>query len=150
MKDVICGEFAALRRYEEKINSLYHDIAVKAGISDTALLVLYCLCETDRVYTQYEIADEWMFPRQTINSAISRLADIGYLTLAPIAGTRNSKSLALTEAGKDFCKDHVIPILQAEQHFFSGLPSADREKYLELRQGQYASLEKEFRERGLI
>ena len=56
-----------------EINALYHEAAVKTGISDSVQNILYVLCERDGQCLQSEISKLTGISRQTINSAIRKL-----------------------------------------------------------------------------
>ena len=56
-----------------EITSLYHKAAVKMGISDTVLNILYVLCEKEGQCLQSDIFRLTGISRQTINSAIRKL-----------------------------------------------------------------------------
>ncbi|MFR5026634.1 MAG: helix-turn-helix transcriptional regulator [Evtepia gabavorous] len=56
-----------------EITSLYHEAAVKIGISDTVLNILYVLCEKEGQCLQRDIFRLTGISRQTINSAIRKL-----------------------------------------------------------------------------
>lgn len=86
-------EYAVYTAGEKKMNELYHQIAIKSGISDTALWVLYCLTEQDTTHTQNDIAQKIAVPKQTVNSSVSRLMKEGYIYLEKMAVARNNKQL---------------------------------------------------------
>ena len=52
-----------------EINALYHEAAVKMGISDSVQNILYVLCEKGGKCLQSEISKLTGISRQTINSA---------------------------------------------------------------------------------
>lgn len=56
-----------------EINSLYHEIAVRMGLSDSVLNILYVICEKGDKCLQSEISKLTGISRQTINSAIQNL-----------------------------------------------------------------------------
>ena len=60
-----------------EINALYHEAAVKTGISDSVQNILYVLCEKGGKCLQSEISRLTGISRQTINSAIRKLEKEG-------------------------------------------------------------------------
>ena len=56
-----------------EINALYHEAAVKAGISDSVQNILYVICEKENRCLQSEISKLTGISRQTINSALRKL-----------------------------------------------------------------------------
>ena len=75
---------------------------------------VYFLLASDDGLSQHEIAGMMMFPKQTVNSAVARLAMDGMVEFAAIAGTRKEKKVRLTAAGRDFAKRTVGHLLEAE------------------------------------
>lgn len=100
-----------------KYNAMYHSVAVKYGFSDTQYWILYILYNFHgkKSYTQYEVADEWGTPKQTVNSAIVKLTKDGYLQLIKRSGSRNSKTVELTEQGLTLCEKCIRPLMDAEE-----------------------------------
>ena len=64
-----------------EINSLYHEAAVKMGISDSVMNILYVICEKGDRCLQSEISRLTGISRQTINSAIRKLEKDGIVYL---------------------------------------------------------------------
>ena len=101
------------KRYQEFISAskeaddVYHTLALKFGLSDSAMWILCTMREADRELTQSEIAEEMSMSRQTINSAIKNLEKQGYLYMAPAPGDRRNKTLSFTAKGEDFVKRTV-------------------------------------------
>ena len=85
------------------------------------------ICSTDGPHTQSDIQRFSFYPKQTINSAVMRLQELGYVELHP-EGRR--KNLVLTPAGEAFCARRVYPVLQAEQESFSALTPQEQEMLL--------------------
>ena len=83
-----------------EINALYHEAAVKTGISDSVQNILYVLCEKGGKCLQSEISRLTGISRQTINSAIRKLEkeEIVYLE----QGKGRNTILCLTEKGQKF------------------------------------------------
>lgn len=117
---------------EKRVDELYHLIATQCGISDSALWVLYCLADPETPHTQNDIAKNMGVPKQTVNSAVARLARDGYVYLEQMAVARNNKRLGLTEKGLIFFTEHIIPVLEAEERAFNRLSEAERELYLSI------------------
>lgn len=144
MENKLRGHLSVLNNIEKKLNSLYHEKATELGISDTALWIMHTLCDTDEVYTQYDFCEAWMYPRQTVNTAISYLTKAGYITLTVIPGTRNRKAISLTESGKQFCEEKIRPLHEAEARAYQGMTEDELDLFINLRQKQLSLIEKEF------
>lgn len=125
-------QYAMYMAGEKKIDELYHKIAVKMGVSDSVMWIMYCLFESDTDYTQNSLAGRIGVPKQTINSAINRLLKDGYIALEQLPVSGNNKRITLTEKGKSFCKEQIAPFAEAEDRAFSRLSGEEQEQYLAL------------------
>lgn len=115
---------------EKKVNEMYHRIAMQLGISDSALWTLYCLSDDEDPHTQNSIAQKMAVPKQTINSAVTKLFQDGYVHLKPIPGAKNNKQILLTEKGSAFCMSKIVPVVKATERAFNRLSAQEREEYL--------------------
>lgn len=95
-----------------EIDSVYHDMAVKAGISDSEFLILYVLNENDNLCNQSEIYKNSGISRKTINSAIQKMRKSELLTIEQADG-RNTL-LRLTDKGINLTNQVLIPIIKIE------------------------------------
>lgn len=95
-----------------EINALYHEAAVKMGISNSVQNILYVLCEKDGQCLQSEISKLTGISRQTINSAIRKLEkeEIVYLE----QGKGRNTILCLTEKGRKFSLEKIMPLHKIE------------------------------------
>ena len=95
-----------------EINALYHEVAVKMGLSDSVQNILYVLCEKGGQCLQSEISKLTGISRQTINSAIRKLEkeEIVYLE----QGKGRNTILCLTEKGKKFSAEKIMPLHEIE------------------------------------
>ena len=130
MNNLISGE---LRRYNHlfaETEATYHEISLKLGLSDSALKILYTICnEGDRCLLS-QICRLSGLSKQTVNSAIRKLETEGILYLEK-AGSK-SKMVCLTEPGRDLAGRTALRLLNTENAIFSSWPRQDMEKYLEL------------------
>lgn len=115
-------------------DTIYHNMATRYGLSNTALWVLYILNEAEGDCTQQDLIRKCSAPKQTVNSAVASLAKKGFLILKMIPGTRNLKRILPTEAGKVLLQSCVQPMRQAEIRAFEQLSEEELQLYLELTQ----------------
>ncbi len=122
-----------MKRYNHLLGELeatYHEISLKLGLSDSALKILYTICnEGDRCPLSL-ICRRSGLSKQTVNSALRKLEAEGILYLEK-SGPR-SKMACLTETGKDLSERTALRLLHTENTIFSSWPRQDVEKYLEL------------------
>ena len=123
-----------------EINSLYHEAAVKMGISDSVMNILYVICEKGDRCLQSEISRLTGISRQTINSAIRKLEKDGIVYLKQ--GQGRNTIVCLTETGKKFSAEKIIPILEMENKIWNEWTAEEQKQYLELTQKYRDALKK--------
>ena len=123
----------AIRRYnhlEGEINAVYHRISLKLGLSDSAAIILYTICNSGDACPLRDICRLSGLSKQTVNSALRRLEADGAVCLE--AACPLSKTVCLTEAGKLLADRTARRIIQAENEIFAAWPQEDVETYLAL------------------
>ena len=124
-----------MRRFNHLVvetNAAYHEIALKFGMSDSAMEIFYTICdygEGDSCPLQ-EVCRRTGISKQTINSAIRKLEAEGMIYLEQ-SGTR-TKRLCLTREGKSLAQNTVVKLMEAENEILRSWPEEDVEKYLAL------------------
>ncbi len=124
--------YESFSRLYKELDDLYHEIALKLEISDSAFTILYVLCKQGDGCLQKDICQQSYCSKQTINSSIRKLTQKGFLYLTP--GQGRDKHIHLTEAGKAFVNDKIKPIIQIEDSSFSCLSPEERQTLLQLTQ----------------
>lgn len=119
--------------------AVYHEIAWKFGLSDSAMKVLYTICDHGESCPLQIICRHSGLSKQTVNSALRKLEAEDILYLEP-AGAKN-KNVCLTEAGKLLAERTAKRVLQAENEIFASWPQEDMQKYLELAERFLRSLQ---------
>lgn len=134
-----------LSRLEKQELELYHRLAVQAGLSDSAFSILAYLYEQQdsAPHTQNSLAKYLWLPKQTVNSAVNRLAADGYVVLQQMAVARNSKAVRLTPQGEAFCRRWIQPILEAVKRSLTRMSDAEIETYFALSKKQALFLQQE-------
>lgn len=123
-----------------EINSLYHEAAVKTGVSDSVQNILYVICEKGGSCLQSEISKLTGISRQTINSAIRKLEkdEIVYLK----QGQGRNTIVCLTEKGKQFASEKILPLFEIENRVWEEWTEEEQEQYLLLTQKYRDALKK--------
>ena len=127
----------------KELDSIYHGVAVKYGLSDTALWVLYLVSEDGGDLTQQDLCRQNCFPKQTINTAVNALAKNGLLERIPIQGTRNHKQLRLTAAGQELANRTTQKLKIAEETAYGRFTAAELQAYLNITRRLTAHLREE-------
>ena len=112
--DRIVEGLKRMGREDSRYDALYRRVYAAFGLAPCATWVLYFLLASEDGLTQHEIADMMMFPKQTVNSAVARLANDGMVEFFAAEGLRKEKRVRLTAAGRDYADRTVNRLLQAE------------------------------------
>ena len=136
-------ESAKFSHIYKMCDELYHNVALKYGLSDTTLWTLYLLCRADKPYTQNQLAEELHIPKQTVNSSIAKMIKEGYVELTQIPGPRNNKEVCLTKYGEEYCNEYVLPLLEAENRAISRMTEDERKIFITLFEKRYQFLKEE-------
>lgn len=113
-----------------EIDSVYHEMSLKLGLSDSAMIILYTICNYGESCLLQDICRQSGLSKQTINSALRKLEAGGILYLE-MAGSKNKK-VTLTDAGKALAQKTALQVIHAENEIFASWSREDVEKYLEL------------------
>ncbi|MGI6070051.1 MAG: MarR family winged helix-turn-helix transcriptional regulator [Blautia sp.] len=117
------------RLYRET-DALYHEIAWKLGLSDSAFSILYSICELGDGCLQKDICELYSISKQTVNSAIRKLEKEGVLYLA--AGKGKDKHILLTEGGRRLVQEKILPVIAMENSVFEEMTSEESRELLRL------------------
>lgn len=121
----------AYNREMKTLDDLYRTAARRCGLGECAFWVLYTLRFEKTAFTQADICEFLVEPKQTVNSALKKLVSAGLLTLRTGTDLR-SKQILVTEEGDKFCKVHVDPVLEAEAGSLLAMGEEDRAAILRL------------------
>lgn len=126
---------ATLKRFNyltAEINAAYHEAALLLGLSDSAMMVLYTICDSGGRCQLGEILRLTGVSKQTINSALRKLEAQGTVYLEASGGRK--KTVCLTESGKALAERTVARLIEVENDIFAAWTQEDREQYLALTQ----------------
>ena len=142
---VLQGE--SLRKYNtlyRETDSLYHMVAVRSGLSDTAFWILYAICEFGDGCLQRDICSLSATSKQTINSSIRKLEREGHIILKP--GKGRQMHIFLTETGMELAKERIFPVIEIENKVFDSLTEEESRELLRLSRKYIEILEKNAKE----
>lgn len=117
------------RLYRE-MDQIYHELAVRAGMSDSAFIILYTIVELGEGCLQKDIAAWCSHSRQTINSSVQNLKAQGYVSID--SGRGREKGISLTEEGKRLIEEKILPIMEMEQSAFEEMSPQESQELLKL------------------
>lgn len=115
-----------------EINGLYHDLSVKLGLSDSESMIFYQLYDNPDSLTQSDIAKATGMSKQTLHSAIRKLEDEGILTLK--MQNRKSKTIVVTEYGKEYIRNRILPLVEIEEQILGSWTKSDVQAFLGLQE----------------
>ena len=130
-----------LRIADGVINGCYHEAALKLGISDAEMNVLYVLSYEGSGCYQSLLYKNTGMTRSTVNTIIRRFEKEELLYLKSGKG-RNTR-VFLTEKGQKHLEDTVQKIVDIENRIFMGWSDEDRTLFLNLNQKYAAELKNE-------
>ncbi len=123
-------ELAEFNRYWRCLDDIYHDLARRQGLSDSAFIILYSLHTLGDGRSQRDICREASISKQTVHSSIRNLERDGCLFLE--SGSGRDKRIWLTDSGRELVRRKICPVVALENAAFTAMgPEASRE-YLRL------------------
>lgn len=126
---------AQLRQFNHlasEIDAVYHQAALKLGLSDSAMVILYTICNSGDACLLCDVTRSAGISKQTVNSALRKLEAEGIVYLEAVNGRQ--KRVCLTGDGKRLVQKTVLRVIQAENEIFSAWTDAEQETYLALTQ----------------
>jgi len=109
--------------------ALYGEWAKAHGMSYNTIMTLYAL-DMAGGCTQKQITEEWLIPKQTVNTIIKDLERRGYIQFE--AGRdQKEKLVCFTEEGQAYAKKHLQELYQVEDRAMEALGSQMRQALIE-------------------
>lgn len=118
-----------LNQLVSETDAIYHEAALKMGMSDSTMQILYILCDRGGDCPLGEICTLSGISRQTINSALRKLEEEGIVYLEDMGGRR--KRVCLTDKGRNLAEHKVVRLMEIENGILDSWPKAEMEQYLE-------------------
>lgn len=143
MKTCISNEMKRYNHLVGEMNAVYHDISLHLGLSDSAMIILYTICDNGDSCLLQDISRRSGVSKQTINSAIRKLEKEGIVYLKS-AGAKN-KNVYLTDEGIQLAKHSALRLIEMENDIFASWETDDVEKYLEFTERFLTSLKEKSR-----
>ena len=119
-----------LNHMMSEMDAAYHETAMRLGLSDSTMQILYTLCDRGGDCPLGEILVLSGVSKQTINSALRKLEEEGTVYLEEMDGRR--KRVCLTEKGKELAERTVVRLMEIENGILDSWPREHVEQYLEL------------------
>lgn len=130
MERVNQSETRRYNRIISEIDTVYHEIAVKQGFSDSAMAILYTLSDNNGKCLLVDLIRLSGENKQTVNSSLRKLEKENIVYLEPAGG--KSKRVCLTENGFDTVRKTVNRVIEAEKEIYSSWSRDEWELYVKL------------------
>lgn len=127
-----------------EIDAAYHDAALRFGLSDSSLTILYAICSSGHGCLLGDIYSLSGVRKQTINSALRKLEAEGIVYLTAVNGKK--KMASLTEKGQELANRTAVRLIRAENEIFDSWPQEEYEAYLALMQKFLTELTEKMKE----
>ena len=119
-------------RIYKEAEAIFHRMAKRSGLSDSAFLILYTLVDLGEGCLQRDICAQYTLSPQTVNSSLKKLAGQGYLRLEP--GRGRDLHLFFTDAGRQLAGRAVLPAMEWERRAYDDLEPQERALLVQLSQ----------------
>lgn len=126
-KHPILKEFSHL---SYSIDELYHKIALKHGLSDSAYSILEAVLILGNGCTQTEIYKYTLLNKQTVNSSVKKLSQDGMIEFQP--GNGRELKIYLTSQGEELVSEKILPIEQIVNEIFDEMTPEEQNEMLRL------------------
>lgn len=113
-----------------EIDGVYHEAALKLGLSDSGLTLLYAMCSSGGSCLVSDIVKLSGLSKQTVSSSLGRLESSGIIQLEKAEG--KYKRACFTPRGEAEIRPSIQKILQMESRIFSSWKKEEQELYFAL------------------
>lgn len=111
-------------------DAAYHDLALKLGLADSTMMILYALIDAQGRCPLQSLYRGTGQSKQTISSALHKLEAGGFVSLMP--ADKKSKIVCLTDKGKVLAARTAGRVAALENEIYEAWPQEDLERYLVL------------------
>ena len=111
-----------------ELDALYHRAALRLGLADSDMLLLYLLYEKNGKCPLSDIRGETGISKQTVNSAVRKLEREDIIYLEQSGG--RAKTACLPKKGKTFAENTVARLFAAENGIFDSWSDDEISTYL--------------------
>lgn len=135
------------KRYNHIISetdAAYHEAALKLGLSDSRMMILYTLADNGGVCLIGDITRWTGLSKQTVNSALRKLEADGIIVLETAVG--RAKRICLTERGDAIVENTVKKIIAIENSILASWKKEELALYLELAERFLTAFKQEIKE----
>ena len=125
MKYEIGNKLKQLNSMLSEVDNLYQTLLKAHNVSEGEYVVMFAINELGEGCSQKDISENGYASKKTINSTIKKFEKDGYINLKP--AKYPSMQIFLTEKGKNFMNDNIVPILKLESSVLDDVPENEFE-----------------------
>lgn len=126
MNNIIRKQIEEFNSVISRTNAIYDYWAKKNNLHYNSLMVLYTM-HRKKVCTQKQICDEWLIPKQTVNTICKDLKEKGYLVLESSPDNKKEKVIRFTNSGQDYADRILNPLYEIEEESMEKMGEEMRE-----------------------
>ncbi|MGN0747175.1 MAG: MarR family winged helix-turn-helix transcriptional regulator [Aristaeellaceae bacterium] len=127
-----------------EMDAAYHEANQRLGLSDSAMQVLYVICNDGGESLLSDICRMCGTSKQTINSALRNLEKGDYIRLEALPGRR--RKVCLTQRGEALAAGTAQRLIAMENAVFGAWTPQDRATYLALTRRYLAAFREQVKE----
>ena len=125
MKYEIGSRLKRLNAILSEVDNLYQSLLKAHDISESEYVVMFAINELGEGCSQKDISENGYASKKTINSTIKKFEKDGILKLKP--AKYPSMQIFLTDDGRRFMQENIIPILKLESNVLDDVPENEFE-----------------------
>ena len=104
-----------------EISSIYEKLLSSKNVPEGVFIVMSSILDLGEGCLQKEISEMSYLNKKTVNSTIKKLQKEEYINL--VAGKYPNMHIYLTQKGKDYMRENIIPIIEVESKALELMPS---------------------------
>ena len=112
-----------------EISSIYDKLLSSKNVPEGVFIVLSSILDLGEGCLQKEISEISYLNKKTVNSTIKKLEKEDFIELR--AGKYPNMHIYLTQKGKDYMRENIIPIIEVERKALELMPSREFETLVE-------------------
>lgn len=132
MSAYMSAEMKRFNNVISELNEVYHNAALKLGLSDSAMQILYAICDGGGECLLSDIVNMTGISKQTINSALRKLE--AQKIVETKEATQRKKKVCLTHEGRILVQKTVKKVIDIENDILESWSQEEWETYFTLTQ----------------
>lgn len=123
-----------------KINQSYEKWASRFGLTLNEMQIYYEIMDSDQeTITQKKLCEALEAPKTSVNSIIKKQMTMGRISLQVNPQNKREKVISLTDEGKLFANEVILPLFQYEEDIMTRFKEKDIDMIIDI-QNQFADM----------